>query len=234
MKLGIMQPYFFPYVGYFELIQRTDQWVVFDTAQYRARSWMNRNRILHPDKGWQYVTAPVASFERFAPISAICLRDPDETLRRILGQLEHYRRRAPHYGSVADLVRRVFEGCENDTLTELNVRGLTEACALLDIPFQCSLFSEMDLDLPEITHPGQWALEISAAMGAEEYVNPPGGRELFDPEAFGARNIRLTITEPADLVYSCRGWDFEPGLSILDVLMWCEPATVRQWLESRA
>ena len=58
MKLGLMQPYFFPYLGYFDLIYSSDRWIVFDTVQYIRRGWINRNRILHPEEGWQYIIVP--------------------------------------------------------------------------------------------------------------------------------------------------------------------------------
>ena len=59
MKLGIMQPYFFPYLGHFALIAAVDEWIVFDITQYTRKSWVNRNRVLRPDGGWQYVSIPL-------------------------------------------------------------------------------------------------------------------------------------------------------------------------------
>ena len=61
MRLGIMQPYFFPYLGHFSLIAAADEWVVFDVTQYTPSSWMNRNRILHPVRGWKWLTVPLAN-----------------------------------------------------------------------------------------------------------------------------------------------------------------------------
>ena len=70
-----MQPYFFPYLGYFELIARTDRWVVLDTVQYNRKSWMNRNRILHPNNGWQYINAPVHHAPRGTLIEKVFVQD---------------------------------------------------------------------------------------------------------------------------------------------------------------
>ena len=64
MRLGIMQPYFFPYLGYFDLINSTDRWIVFDTVQYIRHGWINRNRILHPNEGWQYIIVPIMKAKR--------------------------------------------------------------------------------------------------------------------------------------------------------------------------
>jgi len=89
----------------------------------------------------------------------------------------------------------------------------------------------MNLALPEITDPGHWALEISTALGATEYLNPPGGRDLFNAAEFSARGIKLTIQEPVEFAYSCPGYKFVPNLSIIDVMMWNSPAEIMRQLE---
>lgn len=231
MRLGIMQPYFAPALGYFDLINLSDRWIVFDTAQYRRRSWMNRNRILHPSEGWQYITAHVAKHPRGTPISEIALADGDEWRELMLRQLEHYRPTAPHYetahGLLAETLASPAEG-----LSGLNVAFLRRACALLEIPFDPMFFSEMELELGPVEGPGDWALRISEAMGADEYVNPPGGEEIFDPEAFEGAGVRLRIRHFEDLRYDPRGYEYEPTLSLVDVLMWNPVDEVRAYLET--
>jgi hypothetical protein len=233
MRLGIMQPYFFPYIGYFDLIYRTDRWVVFDTAQYIRHGWVNRNRILHPNEGWLYITVPTKSHHRDTPINRIRIREDGRWRDTIRGQLTHYTNKAPYFDPVFDLV----SSCLNDSqgsLARLNVRSLSRVCEYLDIPFRHSLFSEMDLDLGPIEAPGDWALRIAEAMGATEYVNPPGGADLFDRSKFETAGIRLTIQQPVDFVYPCDGYEYEPNLSIVDVLMWNPPEAVRAYLASRS
>lgn len=234
MKLGVMQPYFFPHLGYFDLIRRTDRFLLFDIVQFTKKSWMTRNRILHPKTGWQYVLVPVARHERSAVIRDIRIKDPAGAKTRILGQLAHYRDRAPHYSLVVDMVRETFDRSASDSLAHLNASSLARACERLGQPFRVEICSEMNLALPAVTHPGRWALEICSALGAAEYINPPGGRELFSSEAFAARGIRLTFTETPDFRYECRPYGFEPRLSILDVLMWCSPEDVASRLASTA
>ncbi len=225
MKLGIMQPYFAPYIGYFDLIRRCDQWVVFDSVQYIRHGWVNRNRILHPTTGEQYVIVPLQKHSRETPIKDIKVAPGDEWRSRIRGQLQHYRGKAPHFRAVADLVSSVLD-LDTSSLSHLNVRFLQQVCAQLGLRFKFQVFSEMNLALPEITDPGHWALEISAALGAAEYLNPPGGKDLFDSAEFSARGIKLTIQEPIDFVYECPGYQFVPGLSIIDVMMWSSPEEI--------
>lgn len=230
MKLGIMQPYFFPYLGYFELIYRTDFWVVFDVVQYNARSWMNRNRIHHPTEGTQYISAPVRRAGHGTAIRDVRLVDRAAALSRILGQLNHYRRHAPHYDAVVALVRDAFAAAEGDRLVDLNVAGLAAVCRHLDIPFRWSACSDLGVDLSAVEHPGQWALEIADYLGASEYLNPPGGRDLFRPEEWRSRGISLRFTSLPTLRYDCRPYAFVEHLSILDVLMWISPGNVRAYL----
>lgn len=234
MKLGIMQPYFFPYLGYFDLIARTDKWVVFDIVQYSPKSWMNRNRILHPAAGWQYVSVPVDRHSGSRRICDIRMVDPEAARQKILAQMAHYRTaRAPHYLRVTDLVDNCFRGIESDLLRDLNVRSLCVVCDYLGLRFDYSILSESGLVLPDIQHAGQWALEIAGALGAREYVNLPSGKDIFVPAEWDRRDIALTFTDLVEFSYSCGRFEFVERLSILDVLMWNDAQTIRAYLESR-
>lgn len=232
MKLGIMQPYFFPYLGYFDLIRSVDRWVVFDTAQYIRHGWVNRNRVLHPSSGWQYVLVPLAAHARETPIREIRVHPEGRWKDRIVAQLAHYKKRAPHFRQVIDLVRSCLAPGES-LLSRINVTALARVCEYLGIPFRPEVFSEMGVTLGPVTGPGDWALRISLALGAFEYINPSGGRELFDPAAFAGAGIRLTIREFAPPEYPCRGYRFEPGLSIIDAMMWLSPDEIRVLLDAR-
>jgi hypothetical protein len=225
MRLGIMQPYFFPYLGYFELIARTDRWIVFDAVQYNPKSWMNRNRILHPTQGWQYITVPVAKAPHGTAISKIRIKDRDAALQRILGQLDHYRKRAPYFHQVRELVQSAF-ATSSDRLVDLNVSGLAAVCGYLRINFDYSLCTATGLDLGGIEHAGQWALKIAQQLGASDYLNPPGGKELFRQDEWDAAGIRLSFTDMNDFRYDCSPYAFVENLSIIDVLMWNDAAAV--------
>lgn len=235
MKLGIMQPYFFPYLGYYDLIARTDRWVVFDTVKYVPKSWINRNRILHPEQGWQYVTVPVDRHAGDRSIGSVLILDPPGTARRVLGQLQHYRNaRAPYFSPVRALVERAFDEASSARLSDLNVRSLELVCEYLGIGFDPIVLSQTPLELPPIRRPGDWALEISSALGASEYVNPPNGRTLFSKDAFESRGITLTFTDLVDYRYDCGPYRFVDHLSIIDVLMWNPSEAVAAYLRARA
>lgn len=232
MKLGIMQPYFFPYLGYFELILRTDKWVVFDVVQYHTKSWMTRNRILHPVNGWQYINVPVEKAPRDTLICDIRLTDKDAALARILGQIMHYKKHAPYYHEVVKLIERTFNSVNSDRLEDLNTASLIETCKYLNINFNYSICSRLDLDLSYIKHPGQWALQISIQLGADEYINPIGGENIFIKTEWEKEGITLRFLNHLPFKYNCSPYEFIPGLSIIDVLMWSQPEEIIKYIVS--
>jgi hypothetical protein len=232
MKLGIMQPYFFPYLGYFHLIHQTDKWVVFDTAQYIRHGWINRNRILHPNSGWQYILIPLEKHSRELAIKDINISSNKDWKKRILGQIDHYKNKAPYFSSTREFLETCFAE-EFNSICKLNVFLLQRTCDLLGIPFEYEVISEMDLPIGPVEGPGDWALRIAEAMGAKAYLNPPGGREIFDPLKFKKAGIRLQIQDFRNLEYSCSPYQFVPALSIIDVLMWNSIDRIRNHLDSQ-
>ena len=215
-----MQPYFFPYFGYFSLIASVDRWIVFDIVNYKKRSWMNRNRILCERKGWQYISYPVKDATLGTKIFEVCGNKPEKARQSIVGQLGIYKKKAPFVQQAIDIVNETFALGESGRLVDINVSGLQAVSERLGFDIEFEVLSRMDLDLPEIEHAGQWALAISSVLGAETYINPVGGREIFSPEEFSEAGIELAFSDPEPLVYDVTPFSFEPGLSILDALCW--------------
>jgi hypothetical protein len=229
----MMQPYFFPYLGYFELIAISDMWVVFDNTQYNKRTWMNRNRMLHPKGGWQYIGVPVQKSPHGTLIKDIRVVDARRAMTRILRQLDHYRRCAPYYDQTISLIRAAFANAPRDCLVDINVSTLKETCAFLGVNFNWTFCSEMESTLDGIEHAGRWALRVAQQLGAREYVNPPGGRTIFRPEEWRRARINLTFTSLRPFPYTCAPFEHVEHLSILDVLMWNGATAVREELLRR-
>lgn len=232
MKLGIMQPYFYPYIGYFNLIYKTEKWIVFDVVQYNSKSWMNRNRIMHPKSGWQYVSIPVKKSSRGTLIKDIEIQNKEDALNRILGQLIHYKKRAKYYQNVIDLVNEGFNSAKSNKLTDLNISTLQAVCNYLNMDFNWSKCSEMDFDFSNVNHPGQWALEISRQLDAKQYINPPSGKDIFNPREWEDAGIDLVFTKMPQFNYPCPSYEFVENLSILDVLMWNSSEKVREYFQA--
>ncbi|NVD34524.1 WbqC family protein [Marinobacter lutaoensis] len=220
MNVGIMQPYFFPYLGYFQLMASVDTWVFFDDIQFVNKGWVNRNRILHPDpaKGWQYMTVPLAGKNRFDRITDIRMAEADWR-GKIRGQLSFLRKRAPYYEQALS----VFDHCTDQSehnLARFLVESLRRLAEVLALSPTFHVQSDAHWNLGPVEHAGQWALRIAECLGARSYLNPAGGAGLFRPEEFEASGIALAFHEPVLEPYPQGQRPFVPGLSILDVLMW--------------
>ena len=228
--VAIMQPYFFPYLGYFALIRHTDFFVAFDPVQYIRKGRMNRNRVLKPEDGWQYLTAPMQPHSQEALIGEVQVQAGPEWKTKVLRQLEHYKKRAPHYAAVKTLLEDCFSNPET-SLSRLNLFYLEKVCAYLSLPFRHAMFSDLNLDLGPVTAPDEWALRTAQALGATTYINQPGGRTFFDPAKYEAASIDLRFIDFELTPYSQRRPTFEPGLSIIDVLMFNSPEQVLALLD---
>lgn len=230
-RLGIMQPYFFPYLGYFGLIANSDRWIVFDPVQYIRKGWMNRNRVLKAGGGEKYVGLTLAAHERDTVIKDMRLAPDPARFDLFVRQLDAYKLlRAPHYTAVAELLRDCFT-YPTEELVPFLTHSLERTCAYLGIPFHYEVYSQMGLQHPTPTHPMEWSLFTCAELGVAEYVNPPGGRDFFDPERFRASGIKLLFHEQALPVYDQRTPAFIPGLSIIDVMMFSTPERIREMLK---
>ncbi|NCT84817.1 MAG: WbqC family protein [Comamonadaceae bacterium] len=230
-----MQPYFFPYLGHFSLIAAVDEWVVFDITQYTPKSWMSRNRVLHPKEGWQYVNVPLSNSSISIKTHEARILDLDATRRALLGKLSHYKGRAPFYRATLGVVERTFERCQGrDDLVALNVAGLQEVCAHLQLPFRHRVCSALQLDFPTGLQAGDWALHISRQLGATHYLNPASGRDIFDPVKFAAQGIALQFLQPLPFAYATPPYQHEAHLSVLDALMWNAPEQLLDAIRERA
>jgi hypothetical protein len=226
MKVAIMQPYFYPYIGYFQLIQAADRFILFDDVQYIRHGWINRNRILKPGEGYQFIIMPLAAHTRNTLIKEIQPAEADKNKEKILRQIEHYKKTAPYYKTIRALIGDCF-ATKQDTLVEMNGYYLKAVCDFIGLNFKVEISSQMDFDYTQVQDAGEWALRICEQLQATEYINPAGGMELFDNSKFEKSNIRLQFLQPALHAYNQRREHFEPGLSIIDVMMFNEPAAVK-------
>jgi hypothetical protein len=230
-SIGIMQPYLFPYLGYFQLMVAVDRWVYFDTPQFIRHGWINRNRVMTTGKDdWKYIRIPLTKVPHGTPITQVTIapgRDWRRDLLRALDYYEHHR--APFLDETVDLLERALD-CDSDQLSKVVIHSLRSCRQHLGIEGPNDVFSEMDLTLEPVEHAGQWALRICQALEARRYVNPPGGREIFRPAEFSAAGVELRFIEPDLRPYNQRGHDFIADLSIVDCLMWLGREGVRNRL----
>ena len=230
MKLAIMQPYFFPYIGYFSLMEYADQFIFFDTPQYITKGWVNRNRILDSGGNPIYMTAPVRKMPRETPINKIEIDNSKDWRGKIYGQLTAYKKRAPEYKDTIDIIHEIIDGFEGENLSKLNVRATSMLADAIGIKCKFDVFSEMNIDIGEVNAPDEWALEISKSIGAKIYVNPPGGRDFFNKCKYIKDNIELKFLESNLRPYIQRIGKWVPGLSIIDMMMFCKQDEIKDIL----
>ncbi len=231
MRLGMMQPYFFPHLGYFSLVEHVDVFVLFDTAQFIRHGWVDRNRILKPGgEDWQYVRVPLQASSRSTPIRAKLVDDGQPWRERLLAQVDHYRKRAPHFDAVRAILADVVAG-DHTTIADVDRAALRRLCAHLGIRTEILDFSAMQVPVPDDPRPGDWALATCRALpGVERYCNPAGGAALFDPSKYADHGVQLEFLEQELRPYRQVVSPFLPALSIIDVMMFNSVDEVRGML----
>ena len=224
-----MQPYFFPYLGYFSLIKHTDHFIFFDTPQYERRSWMNRNRILNVNGIVNYITVPTIKAPQRTAIKDIIVDNSQDWPQKMIAKMGLYKKNAPHYRETIDFFQSVFEK-KYYTLSELNIETTVACCKYLGISQQFDVFSEMNLPIGIVTQPDEWALEITKAMRYKTYVNPPGGISFFQKEKYIESGIDLEFLQAELVPYEQHIGHFESALSIIDVMMFNSKKDIQEML----
>jgi hypothetical protein len=229
MKIGIMQPYFLPYIGYFSLIEYSDRFIFFDTPQYIHHGWVNRNRVLKHDGTPNYISVPLEKAARETAINDMVIRDED-WVEKIFAQLVCYKKKAPYYKRTIEFLHSLLDVDYERSLSKLNIETTKAICEYIGLNRSFDTFSEMNLDIGQVNEPDEWALNITKAVGGDIYVNPPGGLSFFNKEKYQNEGIELQFLKHNLTPYVQRIGRFEPGLSIIDVLMFNEEKDVTKML----
>lgn len=183
---------------------------------------MNRNRILHPKSGHNYITVPVDKLPQSTPTNEITICQSNWK-ERIFGQLEAvYKKSAPYYTGTMKLVCDCL-GNNYAHLAQINIETTLKVCEFIGLQINYSIFSQMDLKINPVYEPDEWALNIAVAMGYDVYRNAVGGQTFFDRDKYLSNEIRLEFIKNRLHIYDQKREEFIPGLSIIDVLMWNSP-----------
>ncbi|MBI3517779.1 MAG: WbqC family protein [Bacteroidetes bacterium] len=214
-----MQPYFAPYLGYISLLKHSDEFILFDTVQFIRHGWIERNRILKQNEGWLYIQVPLEKYHRETLIKDVKISNETEWKKKILSQLVIYKKVAPNYYKVINLLNEVFEK-EYTSIVQLNKALLEKICMYLGFSKILPIFSEMNLEIDEAKMPDEWALNICKKLGENiVYINPIGGLDFFDKEKYTVNNIQIFFQKMILEPYDQKRNNFETGLSIIDVMM---------------
>lgn len=216
MRVAIMQPYFCPYIGYFQLMNSVDQFVIFDNIQFVDRGWIHRNRILVNGKP-SYVTLHLHKDSRFLDVRDRRLRDEyQRDNAELLRRIELAYRGAPRFKEFFPVVERIL-GHSEANLFAFVYHSIQQIAAYLDIRTPVIISSTLAIDHGRRAQ--DKLLAICANLGASTYINLPGGRSLYDPKSFSEKEIVLQFLEPEPISYRQFGEGFVDHLSIVDLLM---------------
>lgn len=227
MKLAIMQPYFFPYIGYFQLIAAADLFIVYDNIQYTKKGWINRNRILQNGKDAIF-TLPLKSDSDYLDVCERKLA-ADFNRDKLLNRLQGAYLRAPYFIQTFPLVEQIIR-YENQNLFHFLHHSIARTCERLGIATELRISSDIAID-HDLKNQDK-VLALCAAVGASAYVNTSGGMELYSKEAFRSSGIDLEFIRSKPFEYPQFGARFVPWLSIIDVMMFNPFETIKECLDT--
>ena len=223
MTLGIMQPYFMPYIGYWQLLAAVDTYVIYDDVNYIKKGWINRNHILvNNDKQMFTISLNGASQNKL--INEITIADDFTKLRKTIHMAYH---KAPYYNDVMSLLDKIFS-YQSSNLADFIANSIKLVCEYLDI--QTKIIMSSDIEKDNSLKGQDKILEICKLLNADTYYNAIGGQELYDKSVFEKENIKLCFLKSDIPEYSQYKNAFVPGLSIIDVLMFNNPMQVNKML----
>jgi hypothetical protein len=212
MKLAIMQPYFFPYIGYWQLINSVDMFVLYDDVQFIKGGWINRNFILAQGQK-KRITLQLQGASPNLTINSIEVGVNKEKILKTI--IQNYSK-APYFNCIHPLLERIFNN-KNKNLAEFIEYSILQICEYLDICPQWHVSSTLRKDT---SLRGQdKVLAICKEVNASHYINMLGGRNLYDLKKFKKEGITLLFLEPKSIKYKQFNNQFVPNLSILDIMM---------------
>ncbi len=220
MKIAIMQPYLFPYLGYFQLINAVDTFVFYDDVNFIKRGWINRNQILVDNK-LALFTVPLKKASQNKLINEIETAIDEKWLVQFFKTIEQNYKNAPYFNETFQILKKVF-GKKHIKISSLAIDSALEISKYLQI--------NTKFEVSSITYPNSIDLSkaerliaICKENGSDWYINPSGGKELYQKDTFNNEGITLSFIENELVPYAQFENQFIKGLSMIDVLMFNTP-----------
>lgn len=219
-----MQPYFFPYLGYFQLIHAVDTFVIYDDVNYIKGGWVNRNYILCQQEKRRITLA----LEGASPNKLINQISVGGNRVKLLKTLNQCYVRAPYFRRVFPLFEEILSHTENH-LARFLYLALRQVSTYLGL--QCTWHISSNLTKDNKLRGQEKVLAICEELGANQYINLPGGKALYDNKSFARRGVRLSFIEPKPVSYRQSSDDFVANLSIIDIMMFNDSLRCDRLLE---
>lgn len=223
-----MQPYFFPYIGYFQLIYSVDTFIFYDDVNYIQRGWINRNRILINGAA-TYFTVPLTNGSQNNLISEVTISNNNKWQEKTLKSIQMAYTKAPFFKEVYPMLQDTIYSNEI-SISELAKKSIYNTLSYLD--FSSTIIHSSSIYKNQNLKGEDRIIDICIQQSADQYINPIGGRELYNPLIFKKNNIKLNFIKPKDTIYSQFKNNFQPWLSIIDVIMFNSKDNVISFLKN--
>lgn len=227
-KVAVMQPYLFPYIGYFQLINACDCFINFDDVKYIKKGWINKNYILSNSKPLLF-SMPLEKASQNKSIREINICDDPNWKRKFLLTLQFSYEKAEYYKIIIKLIKDILN-FENRNLSEFLLNSIKKISDYLSVSTEIidssSVFKNSDLKSEKRI------IDICRQCEADEYINPIGGVELYSKQAFESEGIKLNFLKSGSITYRQFGNKFIENLSIIDILMLNNKRKIREFLNT--
>jgi len=226
-KIAIMQPYFFPYIGYFQLINSVDEFVIYDNIQYTKKGWINRNRILVNGSD-SLISLTLKKDSDFLDVVQRQLSDSWTKDRlKLLNQIKGNYQKAPYFKEVYPLIEKCILN-EKVNLFDFIYDSLILILDFLEIKTKITISSTINID--HTLKSKDKVIAICKEQCAEIYINAIGGMELYDKSEFLINNIQLNFIKSSPIIYKQYDNQFVSWLSIIDVMMFNDKIIISRFL----
>lgn len=224
-----MQPYIFPYIGYFQLMDLVDEFVIYDNIEYTKKGWINRNRILSNGKDI-FITIPLKKDSDFLNIDKRFLSEDWQTEKKKLTNriIESYRK-APHFKEVFPIIESIINS-EEKQLFKFLLNSIEVLRKYLGITTKILVSSEQNID--HTLKSSDKVIALCKFRNADIYINSIGGLDLYNIEEFKGNGIELKFIKTKTIEYQQYENVFIPNLSIIDVLMFNNLGKVKQFIKN--
>jgi len=222
-----MQPYFFPYIGYWQLINAVDTFVIYDDVNYIKQGWINRNKILENGVA-KYFNLLLKKASSNKLINEIAIIDDSKTKKKMLKRLHSCYCNAPYFNESYAIIKKIIY-YENNSLSNYLKNHIEKICDYLTINTKIIMSSDLKKD--NSLRKQNKILEICQILNEKIYINPIGGKELYKKQEFSYKNISLFFLDTKSINYKQFSNEFVPNLSIIDILMFNSEEKVKKLLE---
>lgn len=229
MKLGIMQPYFLPYLGYWQLINCVDKFVLYDDVNFIKGGWINRNQYLYQGqaKMFNITMQGASSFKKINDIELQPITDTYNPYKKLLTTIKMAYQKAPMYNAVQPIIQDIVLHPELN-LAKYIEYSIRTVCDYLKINTEIIVSSS--LNKTEGLMKEKRVIDLCKRLNADTYINAIDGKDLYKSVEFKQNEIDLKFIQMEPVTYKQFGNEFVPYLSILDILMFNDKSTIMKML----